>query len=1265
MFVLTLTLVHYYTKQRPQQAVNSSISFENSRRTSFVVCSIYTVVLLVVAVSPSTVGNIYQDWNSIGTLSIIRAVMAIALCFFLPGYSLVSMIDRRNRLKLLLRILLAYIVSVLLTGSIGFIIEFTHFQFYHSTIALITINGIILFLYSVYSLFGSTKKLNPFGELLKIPKSRPHILSVFLCILGLIIIWTYLLYDFKLIGDQWFHHGRSLLFMTDSIANLSKLGLDAIYPPFFSSMLATYFSISGLPSVNAYVLISFLNIVPVLSFYFFFYQWAPRGYKNAAILATSLFVLSAGLGWIYVFYEEVALNPTSEMGALYVLHNGGIKTFDIRIPSSFIGVGHPDFSSPLLLVALPCGLIVLGLLKTEMRSRVTYLLIVGVLLVTGSIFHDEFYLFIIIGGIACILFKLKGKHMYYFLSLFVFALEILIDASTFSQYYTSRQIGNIPLMALILGFTSVLWLIYAKGVSLRLAFLSKLRSRFGRIDSRTRVYIGICVISIVVYLFTFTFIVWNQLSFKEIQLQTSEKGQRIVPWYLYPSRLGLSGILGLIYVATYIFRKFDNGVWIFVLIAFVSFIAGPYYDENRLTKYVELGFVCLASLLIVEIISKLKGRARPVFTSLIIGLVFLGSSVSVLLYISYSSLGLRNEEFTAFSDSIPRRFFPSSSEIFLLNNLHRNIINASTDFVTAPYKELARNQGLGAKLEGFVDSSITKFQQNPLILNSTTLEGLYTLLSSGNIKFIVVPLQRTSQTQTDPVKFVEHYFPQRFNDGQHEVIKVPPINSPSANSTVGLIYRDQEVVPSKADSLHNIYRNQTVKEFNHFLPLTALALSNNTYDVFRSDDLSALQKKTLILPSELLTPLLVDFAKNGGHLVLLDNFSNSTILSNSSLVKLNGSAKFDRIENVDGSMISMSGTVPSLRMKDTNANVTANYYFKNNTVSPFSVNVRFGKGHIDLLNIDPVFNSVVNNKSSNYLFSLVKILTMAKIQPTVGEHSEIVTLHPPPRVFGPIKILGNASITTESFSLRPPSKIIVSQIELMKRNKLIPVANNTELSNLTILGKAKIVIESKKVTMPISSDYDYITTLIPGTFNLRIETENQSSVWITTIPNSKPLVITEGSVKLKGIVIKNFNNRDIPLDVKSPRIKVNGTLDFERMYSPDPRDPTKGWAFNEHVILKGFVDFTLVHSDSPLSGVNPRTISYIVWNNFSATSNIISETIRFPADISALAKQRNSEVPVLQAFISTENVKTIILIAVLCLVCMWFIRIGPRVRIQK
>jgi len=127
-------------------------------------------------------------------------------------------------------------------------------------------------------------------------KKRNSELLVFASILMLLIVSTYYIYNGITISDQWFHQGRALLFLSGSFRETVIEGSDIRgYPPFQSALLSALTTIAGIPIVNSYASIAFLNMVPVFAFYYFFSKWVPPKFYRANILASSLFAIAQDL----------------------------------------------------------------------------------------------------------------------------------------------------------------------------------------------------------------------------------------------------------------------------------------------------------------------------------------------------------------------------------------------------------------------------------------------------------------------------------------------------------------------------------------------------------------------------------------------------------------------------------------------------------------------------------------------------------------------------------------------------------------------------------------------------------------------------------------------------------------------------------------------------------------------------------------------------------------------------------------------------------
>jgi hypothetical protein len=912
-----------------------------------------------------------QQFNSVDT--IIKLGAAIALSFFLPGYALVCSVllkeekgiesnnsnksitapPRRQlqqlRSKALLKVLLGYIFSIFITGSVGYIVASFGMPVsgINIILPLVIIYAIILivFVLQTKTLLNNKKiikfDLNLFFKSnfkaiasLFIRKNNnttsnrsinPEIILVFVALFALVVLSTYYVYGGIIIGDQWFHHGRALLFISGTFRDIANSARDDFYPPFFSAFLAAFISLSDNPSVNAYASISFLNIMPVLAFYYFFTRWfgisnsssnnntnskhdsnsknpKPRRLqRDAALLASVLFMLSGGLGWVYalsIAYDNSSAlhHPviTSYASSLELLHLASVKTFDITIPSNFNLVAHPDFSTGLQLIVLPVGFALLGLLKEEKggggggeqiknqkrrySSNINYFVIFTLISLLGILSHDEMYLFIIIVSVIPIIFGLPKKHFVYAAFLAAIAVTFLVDHVYVENYFTSNLIFGIPLLYLSFLYVGVTWALYVSKVYFN-KFFSTRKIRYGinkfsvfnrllkksvnrkssssySIRFRIKIAVGIAVVLVVAYWYVFTFIVWAEVPLGVIRVQTSGF-QLNTPWYLFPMKLGITGLIGLAFVLSYFFKKFQKEVFIFGIIIIIALFAGTHYDEHRTSKYVMLGMVGFASLLIYKIISRLvtakttkqtitstsplssngttqenrknkqpAGLKAPLICGLIIGSVITLSSISILLFIGYHASAVETHNFKL---ALARRDFPSPSEINMFRFLDSNNLNDPKIYNIALRPQIGTTTiGMTVKkLQGFTGLPQNILQKATGVLDASTLEGFYDLLNSSNSQFIILQKKYfntiTNGFSSDIIRFAIENFQKIYQDANYVVLKVPHVVPATSKTNVALIYQKNisSLLPSISSTKILFYNNVSFKKIdsNKYLKL--------------------------------------------------------------------------------------------------------------------------------------------------------------------------------------------------------------------------------------------------------------------------------------------------------------------------------------------------------------------------------------------------------------------------------------------------------------
>ena len=698
---------------------------ENRIQSTVVFVTIFALLIIISSFSYTQEFHVFTSWKDISMLNIIQLGAAIALCFFIPGFAIVLILTKKYKVNRLLSFLLAYLFSILITGLTAYISALTFdIATSHSKALIISVyvSIIIIFLAlypehrTYHSLDLRNKNYFHYHFIVNIIKrsyryfnKRVNEFIVFGSLFCLMIILTYYLYGGITIGDQWYHQGRSLLFMSGAFREASITGAEAFYPPFQSALIAALTVLSGIPLTNTYASIAFVNIIPVFAFYYFFSAWVPSTMRRAGLLACSLFTISSGFGWIYLLTTTTRDNIFSVQSSVETLKN--IGHLDFVSSSNFVINTAPDFSTALIYIALPAGLVLLGILRSSFQRTSIAIAAITAISVLGIISHYEFFIFIMIASILPIIFNLKARNYVYLSFLLAFFVVTLIDVTAPGAYFSSFTIIGFPLLLLAVSFVIITWIIYLvvprflRSLKSRSShFLSERKFNRGRV--RINFHVAILIVSIVAYLYIFSFIVLSQLPLTTI---IDHKWNNNMPWYLYPMKMGIAGLFGLAFILSYIFKRFEKELFVFGVIMLVSFIAGPYYDEYRFTKYFMIGMIGFASLMIYELLSH-KFTNKSIIRAVFVSAIITSSGLSVLTFIGYNSVILQAQDFTS---TLHRRHFPSDSELGLYEYLHDKFDVNSNYNVISFLKEYNRvEDGLLPKSPRSQDSHTLSYAKN-------------------------------------------------------------------------------------------------------------------------------------------------------------------------------------------------------------------------------------------------------------------------------------------------------------------------------------------------------------------------------------------------------------------------------------------------------------------------------------------------------------------------------------------------------------------------
>ena len=538
MAVLIFGLTRYYsipTEENPPltqmakpKAIDGSSNVksiednDNNSHYPFIILfvGLYVILLVICALTSKPSLHIFISWSQIEPIGIIQLGAAIMLSFFIPGYAITHIIIKGCKINPILKILLAYLFSMIITGGIGYvltlILDIPASDSKHLVLSVhLTVLVIFIISYYVNRVTVKNTQQNSYqisyrfvsylnNRLWMSVKSNSSQLVVFGSLFMLLIVSTYYLFGGITIGDQWFHQGRALLFMSGSIREAALSNTDSLYPPFQSAVLATLTTLSGLPLVNTYGSIAFLNIIYVFAFYYFISKWIPKNMQRAKILASTFVAISSGFGWIYLLGLTVTTNPVISQGSVLDTITS-TEPFDVFQPTNFLLASHPDFSTGLIYIVLPAGFVLLGLFRDNFNKFILFSIVTSIS-VLGILSHDEFYLFIIVASILPLLFKIKQGNYIYFGLLLSLSIVYVIDIINPEKYYTSTYVlFESPLLVINIIFTGIMWALYFTQKRLHrilspiLTIPNKFRSNLpkykSRDNARLHFLIGVLVVS--------------------------------------------------------------------------------------------------------------------------------------------------------------------------------------------------------------------------------------------------------------------------------------------------------------------------------------------------------------------------------------------------------------------------------------------------------------------------------------------------------------------------------------------------------------------------------------------------------------------------------------------------------------------------------------------------------------------------------------------------------------------------------------------------
>jgi hypothetical protein len=362
--------------------------------------------------------------------------------------------------------------------------------------------------------------------------------------------------------------------------------------------------------------------------------------------------------------------------------------------------------------------------------------------------------------------------------------------------------------------------------------------------------------------------------------------------------------------------------------------------------------------------------------------------------------------------------------------------------------------------------------------------------------------------------------------------------------------------------------NET-KYYDFYFPLSLLALSETSYDIFNDDDLSAFSKNVIVI-SDPLKPdddkfkMYLNFVHAGGTVIVI-NSNNNFISPFGRLFSLQSNdGKIEEFTSIasnknQSEFVNVTGLVNRFEMQpSSDVNVIATYKNKNNqTMAPFAIEKTFSdNGRIVYINARGYFDAIS--------------ATPRQYFPSLGNFSEILGFKEKPSnqisllsedkgtlngfirnmdLNGKITLNGSSLLLADGTSY--PYPVNALRVDIFNKTNMPPLTlNNVTLKNLNMIGRYSASIDFiGRIELPGSmSDRNYIGLSIPTDFNMTLNLHPKGLSYIEVVTENGT---STNSIKVNGESKIEFHNiraypplNYIPIMLKNPEIKVNGETDI-------------------------------------------------------------------------------------------------------------------------
>lgn len=519
--------------------------------------------LLIVFVQPYE-GSVL-NWTQIPLQNWLRLAAALLMTSFFPGYFLLKIIDKNGTIIGLASVVVSNLLSILVVFSVHFI---TIMLGYDASFSSLMTLGVSLLLAALCNLILRTRnRYEAFHVKIAFGKNETALLIATLLTVSIGALYVMFFCMPLTRSDMWIIHSQAL--------DLSKgFPIDrSTYPYLFQMYLSVLFKLSGLHSALTMQMLYAFSFLPVLAFYIMIKKWFMNEDNNLRakipVIGTYLSVL-LGFGGLYMLYLRLS-DPQL----------GFSNLADIMVAKTYDSYMRFPFAPYMVILRWSVGLTVLFTLLYLVRMSTSQALLRNVLLVAltflGYAGHTtEAVFFLALFILWEILFQKRPDWKAGFsilLGLLVVGLaDFLAPVKVYTVAWnslTGQETLSIPYVVSIMATLSIVVIdfIRIKKNSVnngRIIDFPNVAASISGFLSRKWAYLRWCLI----YSYFLCTMVWLFMV-KDYNLWTYG-GYSFVPFFLFPIRFGVVGLLAVVSIAAFFPEIIRNRKLAFFMLIFVA-----------------------------------------------------------------------------------------------------------------------------------------------------------------------------------------------------------------------------------------------------------------------------------------------------------------------------------------------------------------------------------------------------------------------------------------------------------------------------------------------------------------------------------------------------------------------------------------------------------------------------------------------------------------------------------------------------------------------